>query len=101
MEDLLRRGNAGRRLVPRKRGEHDRDFVVVPVAVPDEPGQLAGVLVSAAQAGINVEDVRVEHLPANGRSAACAGVERGRSSRARPGGRRRCPMPMLDQESPP
>ncbi len=63
LEDLLRRGNAGRRLVPRKRGEHDRDFVVVPVAVPDSPGQLAGVLVSAAQAGINVEDVRVEHLP--------------------------------------
>ena len=63
VEDLLRRGNAGRRLVPRKRGEHDRDFVVVPVAVPDSPGQLAGVLASAAQAGINVEDVRVEHLP--------------------------------------
>ena len=63
LEDLLRRGNAGRRLVPRKRGEHDRDFVVVPVAVPDSPGQLAGVLASAAQAGINVEDVRVEHLP--------------------------------------
>ncbi|CAN5183333.1 prephenate dehydrogenase [soil metagenome] len=63
LEGLLRRGNAGRRLVPRKRGEHDRDFVVVPVAVPDTPGQLAGVLASAAQAGINVEDVRVEHLP--------------------------------------
>ena len=63
LEDLLRRGNAGRRLVPRKRGEHDRDFVVVPVAVPDSPGQLAAVLASAAQAGINVEDVRVEHLP--------------------------------------
>lgn len=59
---LLRRGNAGRRLVPRKRGEHDRDFVPVSVVVPDRPGQLAGVLVSAAEAGINVEDVRVEHL---------------------------------------
>jgi prephenate dehydrogenase len=63
LDALLRRGNAGRRLVPRKRGEHDRDFVLVAVAVPDQPGQLAGVLVSAAQAGINVEDVRVEHLP--------------------------------------
>jgi prephenate dehydrogenase len=63
VESLLRRGGAGRRRVPRKRGELDRDFVVVPVAVTDEPGQLAGVLVSAAQAGINVEDVRVEHLP--------------------------------------
>ena len=63
VEDLLRRGNAGRARVPRKRGEHDRDFVLVSVSVPDEPGQLAGVLVSAAEAGINVEDVRVEHLP--------------------------------------
>ena len=63
VELLLRRGNDGRRLVPRKRGEHDRDFVPVAVSVPDEPGQLAGVLVSAAQADINVEDVRVEHLP--------------------------------------
>jgi prephenate dehydrogenase len=63
VDGLLRRGNAGRRLVPRKRGEHDRDFVLVAVAVPDRPGQLAGVLVSAAEAGVNVEDVRVEHLP--------------------------------------
>jgi prephenate dehydrogenase len=61
--DLLARGNAGRALVPVKRGDHDRDFAVVGVAVPDRPGQIAGVLVSAAEAGINVEDVRVEHLP--------------------------------------
>ena len=62
LRDLLRRGNDGRRLVPLKRGEHDLDFAVVAVAVPDHPGQLAGVLVSAAEAGVNVEDVRVEHL---------------------------------------
>lgn len=63
LEDLLVRGNRGRALVPVKRGETDRDFAVVAVAVPDRPGQLAGLLVSAADAGINVEDVRVEHLP--------------------------------------
>lgn len=62
LSDLLRRGNEGRRLVPVKAGKHDRDFVVVQVGVPDRPGQLAGVLVSAADAGVNVEDVRVEHL---------------------------------------
>jgi len=61
--DLLARGRSGRSLVPVKRGEHDRDFVRLAVRVPDRPGQLAGLLVSAAQAGINVEDVRVEHLP--------------------------------------
>ena len=63
LDDLLVRGNRGRALVPVKRGGTDEDFAVVAVAVPDRPGQLAGLLVSAAEAGINVEDVRVEHLP--------------------------------------
>ena len=62
LTDLLARGRDGRSRVPVKRGEHDSAFARLAVAVPDQPGQLAGVLVSAAQAGINVEDVRVEHL---------------------------------------
>lgn len=63
LDDLLVRGNAGRALVPVKRGGHDRDFAVVGVSVPDRPGQIAAVLVAAADAGVNVEDVRVDHLP--------------------------------------
>jgi prephenate dehydrogenase len=63
IEDLLVRGNAGRALVPVKRGGHDRDFAVVGVTVPDQPGQIAAVLLAAADAGVNVEDVRVDHLP--------------------------------------
>ena len=63
IEDLLVRGNAGRALVRVKRGGHDRDFAVVGVTVPDRPGQIAAVLLAAADAGINVEDVRVDHLP--------------------------------------
>lgn len=63
VEDLLVRGNAGRALVAVKRGGHDRDFAVVGVSVPDRPGQIAGVLLAAADAGVNVEDVRVDHLP--------------------------------------
>jgi prephenate dehydrogenase len=63
VRDLLERGNRGRALVPVKRGEHDRDFTRVAVSVPDRPGQLAGLFVTAADAGVNVEDVRVEHLP--------------------------------------
>lgn len=61
--DLLARGRSGRALVPIKRGAHDEDFVRVHVSVPDRPGQLAGLLVTAADAGVNVEDVHVEHLP--------------------------------------
>lgn len=60
---LLARGNAGRALVPVKRSSTDADFAVVRVRVADRRGQLAAVLVAASGAGIDVEDVRVEHLP--------------------------------------
>ncbi len=56
-------GQAGRALIPIKRGALEERFARVPVAVPDRPGQLAGLLVAAADAGVNVEDVRVEHVP--------------------------------------
>lgn len=62
LRDLLARGNAGRSRVPVKRGVLDRDVVVVATRVPDQPGQLAGLLGLAADAAVNVEDVRVEHL---------------------------------------
>lgn len=55
-------GNAGRARVPLKGRAARRDLVAVVVAVPDRPGQLAGALACAAAAGVNVEDVRVEHL---------------------------------------
>ncbi|MCW2570359.1 MAG: arogenate dehydrogenase [Frankiales bacterium] len=60
--DVLTRGNAGRALVPVKRGVPDADVAVVAVRLPDRPGRLADLLVRAAEAGVNVEDVRVEHL---------------------------------------
>lgn len=62
VHELLSRGNAGRALVPVKSGVLDRDVAVVAVRIADRPGSLAGLLVSAAEAGVNVEDVRVEHL---------------------------------------
>ena len=62
VQDLLVRGRAGRQRVPVKHGEQDSAFARVSIGVSDRPGQLAGLLVSAAEAGINVEDVRVEHL---------------------------------------
>lgn len=59
---LLARGNVGRALVPVKEGVLDQDVTVVAVRVADEPGSLAGLLSRAAAVGVNVEDVRVEHL---------------------------------------
>lgn len=63
VHDLLARGAQGRALVPVKRGQHDEQFVPVAVSVSDVPGQFAGLLVTASEAGLNVEDVRVDHVP--------------------------------------
>jgi prephenate dehydrogenase len=60
---LLQRGADGRARVPVKRGVLDRDVAIVAVRIPDRPGSLVQVLGTAALADINVEDVRVEHLP--------------------------------------
>ena len=61
--DLLQRGNRGRATVPVKRGGAGGDFVTVAVTLADQPGELARVFAVAADARVNVEDVRVEHLP--------------------------------------
>ena len=60
---LLVRGNAGRARVPVKRDVLDGDVGVVAVRIPDQPGALVEVLARAAGAGVNVEDIRLEHLP--------------------------------------
>jgi prephenate dehydrogenase len=60
---LLESGVAGRARVPLKRGETAADFATVPIVVRDAPGELAALLRALGDAGINVEDVRVEHEP--------------------------------------
>ena len=61
--ELLQRGVAGRALVPVKRGERDAAFVGVAVGLSDRPGQLGGLFATVGAAGVNVEDVRVDHVP--------------------------------------
>jgi prephenate dehydrogenase len=63
----LRRGVAGRARVPVKRGQPAAGFVTVPIIVRDAPGELAAVLRAVGDAGINLEDVRVEHEPGRAR----------------------------------
>jgi prephenate dehydrogenase len=63
LRELLDRGRRGRAAVPLKRESPGTGLTSLVISVPDEPGQLAGILNSAADAGVNVEDVRVEHLP--------------------------------------
>ena len=63
----LQRGAAGRARVPIKRGLPAAGLVTVPIVVRDAPGELAAVLRALGEAGINVEDVRVEHEPGRDR----------------------------------
>lgn len=61
IEDLLRRGNAGRAKVPGKHGAAPKAYEVVAVLIGDQPGELARLFADAGAAGVNIEDVRIEH----------------------------------------
>ncbi|MFD5597681.1 prephenate dehydrogenase [Streptomyces griseorubiginosus] len=61
IEDMLRRGNAGQVRVPGKHGSAPRVYEIVAVLIDDQPGQLARIFADAGRAGVNIEDVRIEH----------------------------------------
>ena len=63
VSDLVRRGRAGRALLPGKHGRTAVPLATVHCVVPDSPGALARMLSDIAAAGVNVEDLRVEHAP--------------------------------------
>jgi prephenate dehydrogenase len=63
VDELLRRGRLGRQLIGGKHGQQAVRWATVSVVVPDEPGRLARLLVEAADAQVNVEDIRVDHSP--------------------------------------
>ncbi|WP_030144789.1 prephenate dehydrogenase [Spirillospora albida] len=61
--DLLLRGNAGRSRIPGKHGGRAPEYAEVPVVIPDRPGELAMIFQAAGIAGVNIEDVTIEHSP--------------------------------------
>ncbi|HEV3168991.1 MAG TPA: prephenate dehydrogenase [Actinocrinis sp.] len=61
--DLLRRGNAGQSRIPGKHGAPRANYVAVAVVLSDAPGELARLFAAAGAAGVNIEDVRIEHSP--------------------------------------
>ncbi|MGW1610193.1 prephenate dehydrogenase [Streptomyces sp. NPDC002285] len=61
IQGVLRRGNAGQVRVPGKHGAAPRTYEVVAVLIDDQPGQLARIFADAGLAGVNIEDVRIEH----------------------------------------
>jgi prephenate dehydrogenase len=60
---LLDRGQAGVARIPGKHGGAAREFAVVQVVIPDQPGELARLFEATGRAGVNIEDVRIEHSP--------------------------------------
>ena len=63
VRELMEAGGAGRRRMPGKHGGTPRAYRPVPVVVRDQPGQMARLLADAAGAGVNIEDLRVDHAP--------------------------------------
>jgi prephenate dehydrogenase len=61
--EILRSGVTGRARLPGKHGAPHIEFATVFVVVDDRPGQLARLFADADAAGVNVEDVRIEHIP--------------------------------------
>jgi prephenate dehydrogenase len=60
---LLDRGRSGVARIPGKHGGAAREFAVVQVVIPDQPGALARLFHATGAAGVNIEDVRIEHSP--------------------------------------
>lgn len=56
-------GVAGRSRIPGKHGGSATSYTAVTVVIDDAPGALARLLVAAGEAGVNVEDLRLEHSP--------------------------------------
>ena len=54
-------GNAGHARIPGKHGAAPTAYAAVTVLVPDEPGALGRLLHDVGEAGINLEDLHLEH----------------------------------------
>jgi prephenate dehydrogenase len=60
---LLDRGRAGVARIPGKHGGLPPVFAQVQVVIRDQPGELSRLFDVAGAAGVNIEDIRIEHSP--------------------------------------
>ena len=93
---LLDRGQAGVARIPGKHGGEPREFTVVQVVIPDQPGELTRLFDAAGRAGVNIEDVRIEHSPgpAGRRRRTVRPARRGRPAAGRARGGRLAGPPL-------
>lgn len=58
---VVAHGNTGHDRIPGKHGAAPTTYAVVTALVPDEPGELARLLHDVGDAGVNLEDLHLEH----------------------------------------
>ncbi|MBV8194492.1 MAG: prephenate dehydrogenase, partial [Candidatus Dormibacteraeota bacterium] len=63
VRELVDTGRVGHGRLPGKHGGAPRSYHIVGVLLEDRPGEMARLLADTAAAGVNVEDLRVEHSP--------------------------------------
>ena len=59
---VLRTGVAGQSRIPGKHGAAPSAYREISVIVADRPGELARLFVAVGDAGVNLEDIRIEHV---------------------------------------
>lgn len=59
--DVMGRGNAGQARIPGKHGGAPRRYAQVQVLIPDAPGSLGRLFTDVGDAGVNIEDLILEH----------------------------------------
>ncbi|HEY0217479.1 MAG TPA: prephenate dehydrogenase, partial [Cellulomonas sp.] len=73
-------GNTGVAMVPGKHGGAPRTYAVVTALVPDRPGELARLLTDVGEAGVNLEELQLEHAAGRPVGMASVSVDPARSA---------------------
>ena len=60
---MIEDGRRGRERIPGKHGGRVRDYSFLPIVIEDKAGQLAALFAECASAGVNIEDLTIEHSP--------------------------------------
>lgn len=80
VENMLRKGQRGRARISGKHGTRPERFEAVTVMIGDQPGELARLFKDADRAGVNVEDIRIEHATGQPAGLAHISVAPGRAA---------------------
>ena len=61
--EIFRKGQEGRKLISGKHGGKPRNYMLFHIVIDDRPGVLGELFALCGEAGVNVEDLDLEHSP--------------------------------------